>query len=138
MRRFNNIKSSGCPSYYRWVYEELLSEEVSNHLNELKNIVEEKAKKLCEGYLNRIRKAELQTQTENHHSNSSIHNSNDEPNPNNSETDAVSTDTLFPRSDAANPNSNAEQNSETDTLVAWHVISEPYFYLNDYTQVGQS
>lgn len=37
MRRFNkNIKSSGCPSYYRWVYEELLSEEVSNHLKELK------------------------------------------------------------------------------------------------------
>lgn len=106
-------------------------------MKELKNIAEEKAKKLCEGYLNRIRKAELQTQTENHHSNSSIHsNSNDEPNPNNSET--VSTDTLFSRSDAANPNSNAEQNSETDTLVAWHVISEPYFYLNDYTQVGQS
>ncbi|KAL7375565.1 hypothetical protein ABVT39_019827 [Epinephelus coioides] len=53
-----------CPPYYRWLYEDLLRKEVSDHLKEeLKNIAKERAKKLCKKYLTIIRNHELSEPT---------------------------------------------------------------------------
>ncbi|XP_047457169.1 uncharacterized protein LOC125017744 [Mugil cephalus] len=53
--------------YYSVIYDELLAQQVSSHLNdELKLIATDKARKMCEPYLNKIKSHELSGNYENH------------------------------------------------------------------------
>lgn len=112
-----------CPPYYRWVYEDLLAEEVSYHLKkELRKIAKQRARKLCEEHLVTIRNHELTEQTTNlavsnvtNPSNSKV-NAQENPNGNDNE----------------NPDGNVNCNNEKDRIFAtWQKISYSYFYLMD-------
>ncbi|XP_031146783.1 uncharacterized protein LOC116043895 [Sander lucioperca] len=99
-----------CPPYYKWVYEDLLSEAVSSHIKkELKIIAEKRAKKLCDKHVRIIYNHELQEQYPDG-SNANIPNANADENPNGNHNDNPNGNLNGNPNDYANGNSSGNLN----------------------------
>ncbi|XP_031146812.1 uncharacterized protein LOC116043922 [Sander lucioperca] len=127
-----------CPPYYRWVYEGLLSEEVSSLLkDELRKIAKERAKKLCAKHLMTIREHETQGQypdgTSGNIPDENAHggNPNGSGNPTENEDDHLDDNSSESVTEDSNShlipeNENNEQDNIFDT---WQKISLSSFYM---------
>ncbi|XP_078131857.1 uncharacterized protein LOC144534063 [Sander vitreus] len=97
-----------CPPYYKWVYEDLLSEAVSSHIKkELKIIAEKRAKKLCDKHVRIIYNHELQEQ---YPDGRNVTNANENPNGNHNDNPNGNHNDNPNGNLNENPNDNANKN----------------------------
>ncbi|XP_039677541.1 uncharacterized protein LOC120572332 isoform X2 [Perca fluviatilis] len=118
-----------CPPYYRWVYEGLLSEEVSSLLkDELRRIAKERAEQLCRGHITTIHRHETQGQNPDGRTVPDTNAGGGSGHPTEKKDDSTGEISGDPNRPLIRDSENNEQDNIFDT---WQTISLSSFYLLD-------